>query len=236
VSGGAHFAPERAKTAPQAEREERCEVTDERQGQRFPAGTVLFREGDVSNEMYVVHSGKVELTRTVRDRHLHLLYVPPGEFFGEMAILNNRPRSATATVIEDAWLLVISPRTFEQMIRTRAEVAIRIIRSLAARLELANQQIELLLLRDADHRVVHCLRQLSAYGMPADGGGVTIPLTRAQLAGRVALDEEHLDEILGRLAEARLLVRTPGGVVVPEVGRLVDFLEFLEMRERFRAG
>jgi CRP-like cAMP-binding protein len=205
-------------------------------GRRFAAGTVLFREGDVSNEMYVVHSGKVELTRIVRDRELHLLYVPPGEFFGEMAVLNNRPRSATATVIEDAWLLVISPKTFEQMLGSNVEVAVRIIRSLAARLEQANRTIELLMVRDADHRVAHLLRQLSVYGMPADGGGVSIPLSPSQLAGRVALDDDEVDQVLQRLASARLLIRKPEGVVVPEIGRLVDFLEFLEMRERFRAG
>src|SRR5512144_2302711 len=95
----------------------------ERLGRRVPAGLVLFREGDPGREMYVVHSGRVELTRRMGDRDAHLAFVPPGEFFGEMAILNNRPRSATATVVEDAWLLVIDARTFEAMIRAKAEIA-----------------------------------------------------------------------------------------------------------------
>src|SRR6266568_7505356 len=132
-------------------------MADVRLARQFPAGTVLFREGYAGREMYVVHSGKVELTRRMRDRDGHLLFVPPGEFFGEMAIVNNRPRSATATVVEDTDLLVIDARTFETMIRAKAEIAVRMIQLLAARLEHANQQIELLLLRDADHRVVHLL-------------------------------------------------------------------------------
>jgi CRP/FNR family transcriptional regulator, cyclic AMP receptor protein len=208
----------------------------EKYGRRYPAGTVLFREGDDGHEMYVVHSGRVELTRRMRDREAHLLYVPVGEFFGEMAIVNNRPRSATATVIEDAELVVIDARTFEGMIRARAEIAVRMIRALAARLDNANRQIELLLLRDADHRIVKYLHELGDQGQSTSGGGVLIPVTLAQLAGRVALAEEEVNEVVARLATARLIDRRTDGFVVPELGRLADFLEFLEMRERFREG
>jgi CRP-like cAMP-binding protein len=203
-------------------------------GRQVPAGTVLFREGEAGHEMYVVHSGRVELTRRVGADERHVAFVPPGEFFGEMAIVNQRPRSATARVIEDAWLLVIDARTFEAMIRAKAEIAVRMIRSLAARLEQANQQIELLLLRDADHRVAACLRHLTVGRPASDEGGVWIPMSLGQLAQRVALEEDEVAEVVARLATARLLVRRTDGFVVPEVGRLVDFLEFMEMKERFR--
>jgi CRP-like cAMP-binding protein len=200
---------------------------------RFSAGTVLFREGDAGQEMFVVHSGKVELTRRMRDHDGHLLYVPAGEFFGEMAIVNNRPRSATATVVEDAELLVIDARTFESMIRAKAEIAVRMIRALAARLDAANRQIELLCVRDADHRVVHLLSQLA--GTPS-GEGILIPLTLPELAGRVGLSEEEAREVVARLGTAQLLLWTEDGFLVPETGRLSDFLMFLEMKERFHAG
>jgi CRP-like cAMP-binding protein len=215
----------------------------ERFGKNYPVGTVLFREGDVGNEMYVIHAGKVELTRQFREHTTVLAVLPPGEFFGEMAIINHRPRSATATVVADATLLVIDPRTFEAMIRGKAEIAVRMIRTLAARLEQANQQIELLLLKDSNHRVVQCLRRLAEQsGSPIQGSSaIYIPCTLAALAGRVALDEAQVAEVIGRLESARLVVpgRDAGiegdGWVVPEVGRLVDFLEFLEMKDRFGA-
>src|SRR5450432_315206 len=101
-------------------------------GKFYPAGTVLFREGDPGREMFVIHSGKVELTRRMKDRDALLALLPAGEFFGEMAIVNNRPRSASATVREDSWLLVIDSRTFEAMIRGKAEIAVRMIKSMAA--------------------------------------------------------------------------------------------------------
>ena len=208
----------------------------ERFGRFFPAGTVLFREGEPGREMYVVHSGKVSLSRRLGDREQIIALLPTGEFFGEMAILLDRPRSATAQVVEDAWLLVIDAKTFAAMLKTRAEIAARLVQTMAERLQRANQQIELLLLQDRNHRVVSCLRQLSERGTPVAGGGVYLTLTRAELAGRVAMPEEEVDEVLKRLAEARLCVVEGDGVIVPEVGRLLDFLEFLELKERFRVS
>jgi CRP-like cAMP-binding protein len=215
----------------------------ERFGRVFPAGTVLFREGDPGSEMYVIHAGRVQLTRQFNDRTTVLAVLPPGEFFGEMSIINNRPRSATAQVLEDATLVVIDPRTFEAMIRAKSEIAVRMIRTLAGRLEQANQQIELLLLKDTNHRVVQCLRRMAEQqGHPMQGSSaVYLPVTLTALAGRVALDDEQVLEVMQRLESARLVMpaRDAGiegdGYVVPEVGRLVDFLEFLDMKERFGA-
>jgi CRP-like cAMP-binding protein len=213
----------------------------ERFGRQYPVGTVLFREGDVGSEMYVIHAGRVELTRHFRDRTTTLAVLPPGEFFGEMAIINQRPRSATATVVEEATLLVIDSRTFEAMIRGKAEIAVRMIRTMAARLEQANQQVELLLLKDSNHRVVQCLRRIAEQqGAQIQGSSaVYIATTPSTLAGRVALDEAQVAEVIAELEQARLIMPAHDagiegeGYVVPEVGRLVDFLEFLDMKERF---
>lgn len=213
-------------------------------GRDYVRGTVLFREGDVGHEMYVIHSGRVRLSRQLKDAEVVLADLPPGEFFGEMAIVNHRPRSATAQVVEDARLLVIDAKTFAAMVKDKAEIALRMIKTLAARLEQANYQIELLLLKDGNHRVTQCLRRMAEQqGQSAHtAAGVLIPVTVPILASRVALDEAQVADVLARLHDARLITtaREVGyaedGFVVPEVGRLVEFLEFLEMKERFSGG
>lgn len=209
----------------------------------YDAGDVLFREGDAGDFMYVIQSGSVEIRRKVGDHERVLAVLPPGEFLGEMALINSRPRSATAVVRDPARLLVIEARTFEAMLRGRVEIAVRLIKSLAGRLERANQQVELLLLPNANHRVVQCLRQMAeaqlvATGAPADYA-VHLPLRVDDLATRVALSTPEVAEILNRLASAQLVTtaRDAGidadGLVIPEVGRLLDFIEFLELRDRF---
>lgn len=212
----------------------------ERFAHDYEAGTVLFREGDAGGEMYVIQSGEVEISRMIGDRRQSLAVLPPGEFFGEMAIVNNRPRSATATVRRRSRLLVIDGHTFEAMLRGKTEIAVRMIKAMAGRLERANQQIELLLLKNSNHRVVQCLRQLADEHGPGDGSGsVYLPVAHTEIAVRAALPPDEVLDILQRLSMAQLVVHTSDagiegdGYVVPEVGRLLEFLEFLELRDRF---
>jgi CRP/FNR family transcriptional regulator, cyclic AMP receptor protein len=205
----------------------------------YEPGTVLFREGDPGSEMYVIQSGEIEISREIGQRHQVLAVLPAGEFFGEMAIINGRPRSATATVKQRARLLVIDGETFESMLRRKAEISMRLIKALASRLERANQQVELLLLKHSNHRVVQCLRQLADEHAVDGEAAVYIPSSHIEIADRVALPADEVMDILQRLALARLVVHASeagvdgDGYIVPEVGRLLEFLEFLELRDRF---
>ena len=206
----------------------------ERFGKSVPTGTVLFREGDVGKDMYVLQAGRVQLTRRIKNEEKIVAVLMPGEFFGEMSIVNNRPRSATATVIEDAKMLVIDSRTFEAMIRGNAEIAVRLIKKLSTRLEQANQQIEILLLRDTNHRIVHALRRLAETTGTPEAAGIRIDATVAELADRVGMTDAEVTDVIERLGQAKLVTKVGDrGFIVAEVGRLVEFLEFLEMKERF---
>lgn len=219
----------------------------ERFARDFPAGTVLFEEGQPGDYMYVVQAGEVEIRRQVGETERVLAILPTGEFFGEMAILNGRPRSATAVVKTNARLLVIEGKTFEAMMRARPEIALRIIKALATRLESANQHIELLLLPTPNHRVVQCLRhmadeQLALAGTPVTtGSAILVPKRAEDVAARVGLPVHEVIEVIDRLRAARLVLLAEDagiegdGFIVPEVGRLLEFLEFLNLKDRFGA-
>jgi CRP-like cAMP-binding protein len=218
----------------------------ERFARDFPAGSVLFEEGQPGDYMYVVQSGEVEIRRQVGETERVLAVLPPGEFFGEMAILNGRPRSATAVVRTAGRLLVIEGRTFEAMLRARPEIAMRIIKSLATRLESANQHVELLLLPTPNHRVVQCMRhmaeeqlQLAGTHHLGPGTAIFVPKQIEDIAGRVGLPVHEVIEVVDRLRSARLVMLAEdagiegNGFIVPEVGRLLEFLEFLTLKDRF---
>ncbi|MFN0245693.1 MAG: Crp/Fnr family transcriptional regulator [Kofleriaceae bacterium] len=219
----------------------------ERFARDFPAGTVLFEEGQPGDYMYVVQTGEVEIRRQVGETERVLAVLPPGEFFGEMAILNGRPRSATAVVRVASRLLVIEGKTFEAMMRARPEIALRIIKSLATRLESANQHIELLLLPTPNHRVVQCLRQMADEQLAlaghhvAHGSAIMVPKRVEDVAARVGLPVHEVLEVVDRLRSARLVLLAEDagiegeGFIVPEVGRLLEFLEFLNLKDRFGA-
>lgn len=197
-----------------------------------PAGTVLFQAGDAGAEMFVIHSGKVALTRRIRGQELPLVTLGKGDFFGELAILTTQPRSATATVVEDAELLAIDSSTLASMLRGSTDIAVRLLRKLAERLSRANAQVEVLLRPDTNYRIVHHLWSQAEGQGAADELGVTLEHTVETVARGAGVSVEEARKCLERLERARLVKLEPGTILVPRAEGLVDFLEFLELGER----
>ena len=209
------------------------DVLFQKLGKVFPPGTVLFRDGERGKEMYVIQSGKVKISKEIRGEEQTLATLGTGEFFGEMAILNNKPRSATATVVEDSKMLVIDPKTFEAMIKGNTEIAIRMIKKLAQRLQEADNQIESLMLKDSNSRVVHTLARLAdTTGQKAEGG-VKVPGSVGDLAGKCGLDRDQVQEVLDKIEKAKLLKVEDDGIVISDVDKLRKYLEYLTMKEQF---
>lgn len=205
----------------------------QRFGKAFPPGTVLFNEGEKGATMFILQTGKVKITKNIAGEDKLLATVPAGEFLGEMAILLNEPRSASATVLEETKALVIDSNTFEAMIKSNTEIAYRIIKKLAQRVRDANAQIEALSIKDHNQKVVYTLlRIVKAQGQPT-ASGAKIPTSKTDLLAQTGLDEPKLDEILAKLTKANLLKILPDGMEVAAAEKLNKFLEFLAMREQF---
>jgi CRP/FNR family transcriptional regulator, cyclic AMP receptor protein len=206
-------------------------------GKTCEPGEVLFREGEAGSTMYVIQSGAVRITKAVKGEEKTLAILGPGEFFGEMAILNAKPRNATAVVEERGHVLVLGARTFEQMVVSNAEIAVRMIKKLARRLDSANELIEVLMHRDPKARVILGLsREAEVIGQAQDDGSVRVPLSPAELAEQIGLSEAETDEVLKRLRRLRIVEPLEGGLKVTDVARLEEFYAFLEMREKFGEG
>lgn len=206
-------------------------------GKTCPAGTVLFKEGDEGATMYVLQSGRVRISKEGKDGSKTLAVLGPGEFFGEMAILNRKPRTASAEVVEPARLLVLDAKTFEAMVLSNVEIAVRLIKKLARRLDNADTLIEILMHRDPKARVILGLsREAEQGGIEQDDGSVLVPLSREDLAAQVGLTPDEVSDVLSRLTRLRMVDETVDGFVIQDVLRLSEFLEFLEMRDKFGEG
>jgi len=107
-----------------------------------PAGSVLFRKGDPGGAMYLIEGGRVRI-------HIHdddgdevtLAELAPGDFFGEMAILDGKPRSATATVTEDARLAVLSREGFHDFVSRTPQVALSMLAAITERLRATDDML-----------------------------------------------------------------------------------------------
>jgi CRP/FNR family cyclic AMP-dependent transcriptional regulator len=209
------------------------ETLFQRFGKEFPKGTVLFREGEPGKEMFVLQSGRVAISKKVRDVEKVLAVLGPGEFFGEMAIISNKPRNASAVVAEDAKLLVIDPKTFEGMIRGNSEIAVRMIKKLSERLSEADAQIENLLLADPNSRVLHQILQIcQTRGRPTEEG-IEIDFQVKDQPRLIGVGEPAIRFMLDKLERASLIERSGDRLIVYDTARLHDYLNYLEMKWKF---
>jgi CRP-like cAMP-binding protein len=107
----------------------------------FEPGDVIFREGEKGDLMYVLLEGTVELKKKVERGEAVLKTVDtPNDFFGEMALLDDRPRSASAIASRKTKALAVDGPTFESMILSNGKFALKIIKVLAARIRHSNDQ------------------------------------------------------------------------------------------------
>ncbi|MDT8317655.1 MAG: Crp/Fnr family transcriptional regulator [bacterium] len=202
-------------------------------GKKVAAGTVLFKDGEAGQQMFVIHSGKIRITKKIGDVEKTLAILPAGEFFGEMAILNDEPRTATAVVEEDSQLLVIDPKTFEAMIRGNSEISLRMIKKLAQRLKQADEQIESLMIKDNNTKIISILAKMAENEGEETAGGIKIKLTVKDLAMKTGLAEPKVTEILNKVIAARILTVEENGMTVSDSGKLRKFLDFLTLKEQF---
>jgi CRP-like cAMP-binding protein len=98
------------------------------------AGDYVFREGELGTEMYIINEGKVEILNQVGDEEQVLAVLEKGDFFGEMSVLEDLPRAASARAATDIRLLQINGSTFDQLLRGNPEIAVRMMRKLSRRL------------------------------------------------------------------------------------------------------
>ncbi|HVR42483.1 MAG TPA: cyclic nucleotide-binding domain-containing protein [Thermoanaerobaculia bacterium] len=104
----------------------------------FTAGDFIFREGDLGTEMFIIQEGTVHILKKLGAESRILSRLEKGDFFGEMAVLENIPRSADALAHTDVRIIAINGSRFDEMIRRNPEISVRIMRKYSRRLRDAN--------------------------------------------------------------------------------------------------
>jgi CRP-like cAMP-binding protein len=198
-------------------------------GKKISANTVLFHEGDQGENMYIIQSGKVKISKRIRGVEKTLATLEKGEFFGEMAILNDKPRSATAETIEDCEMLSIDRKTFDTLIHSNAEIAVRFIKRLADRLRETNEQMEALMIKDNTSRVVSIIAKHVKEQKKSGEFFMTID----DLAGLAGIESSQVKIILKKLASVRILELSGDKVHIKSHDQMERLLRYLEMREIF---
>ena len=165
----------------------------------FPKNTLVICEGDTSDSLYVVLSGKVKVYLSDEEgKEVTLNMQGAGEYFGELAILDEAPRSASVMTVEDTKLAVLSKAAFEKCMEQHATIALVVMRGLACRLRELTENVRSLALMDVYGRVARLLLEMSE---EVNGKNVIRQrLTQRDIASMVGASREMVSRILRDLS------------------------------------
>jgi CRP-like cAMP-binding protein len=127
----------------------------------YKDGEMIFCEHEPGKELFILQGGKVKISKIVNQNEVMLAVLNTGDIFGEMAILDNKPRSASAIASGEVELLAINKANFEGMVKAQPQLATRLITLLSERIWTAYKQLANVLLKDSQARIVDTLLTLS---------------------------------------------------------------------------
>ena len=170
----------------------------------YRRGTVICQEGDPGTCLYVVEAGRVrvQLTSPANGKQLVIDVYGPGEYVGEMALLDGEPRSADVLALDDCRLLLLPREDFIRFLETHAAAAVKMLVVMSQRLRRATRQQEEASFLDVGARVASALLRLAEeQGSPLDDGiggaagvAVTTPITQSALAAMVGVTRESANK------------------------------------------
>ena len=170
-------------------------------------GTTIFNQHDSGGGLYLILAGSVKIWRTARDgRDVTVAVLHEGNFFGEMSLLDGQPRSASATAIQAARLLVLDREHFQRHVLAQPHIVAKLLRELSKRLRAADQAIEHLALGSVHDRLFHLLGHLGRRA-PLKGGKGLIERapTHQELAEMVGSSRETVTRTLAALEKKSLI-------------------------------
>ncbi len=196
------------------------------------AGEVVYDEGDRGRTMFVVRKGKVRISRKLRGSSKTTALLGPGEFFGETAITDDKPRAGRAEAIEDVQLLELDAQLVQQMVADEAEIALRILHKLSRRLAEADSLNTVLTKRDPRTRVIlGLLREAELRGVKgANPDSVVITRDLDELSEELGVKRTELDEAVTRMIRVGVVKPVVSGLELSSASKLNEFLTFLEDR------
>jgi CRP/FNR family cyclic AMP-dependent transcriptional regulator len=166
----------------------------------YPRNAVVLTEGEQGDSLYMIESGRVKVFIGDEDgREIILKILGAGQFFGEMSMVDQQPRSASVTTLEPATFLILSHGAFEVAVQSKPRIANLVLRVLAQRLRDADRKIGTLALMDVYGRVASTLLELA---VNVDGKlMVREKLSQQEIANMVGASREMVNRILKDLSE-----------------------------------
>ncbi|MDB5926784.1 MAG: Cyclic nucleotide-binding:Bacterial regulatory protein Crp [Betaproteobacteria bacterium] len=181
------------------------------QHRSYPRHSFMLRAGEKTDALYIILSGKAKVVIDDGDgREVTLTTIGPSEFFGEMSLIDEKPRSASVEALEACEVLYISKPAFMACLKDNFEAAMLILRNVVARLREADRKIASLALMDVHGRVARLLMDLAR-----DVNGIWVVDTGSEeMARMVGASREMVSRVLKEMRDGGLIRRDKRKIIV----------------------
>ena len=182
-----------------------------------PARQTVFQEGEPGDHLLVVMHGRVKVSLASQEgKEAILSILEPGDVFGEMALLDGEPRSATVTTMEKCSFLVLLRRDFLPFLERNPQVAFKLLAALSRRLRATNDKVGSLSFLNLPARLARILINLGQqYGkLTGEGIAIAIKLSQEELGNLVGVSRESVNRQIRLWVEEGVLDYTHGAIVL----------------------
>jgi CRP-like cAMP-binding protein len=192
----------------------------------FKAGEMIFSEFEPGDNFYLIQSGRVHLVKIIGEIEKTLDIIGPPEMFGEMAILENSPRSATAIALDEVKVLEFNARNFEVLLLGNPQIALRLLRMFCKRIYDAKRRFMTLVLEDPQAKIADVFLTFDETQPNIDRTTERreFAATEDSIAQWAAMGVKEAREILGRFASQNRIEIHSDRIVVKNINDIIRFV------------
>ncbi|MDR0487611.1 MAG: Crp/Fnr family transcriptional regulator [Treponema sp.] len=197
----------------------------------FQAGEMIFSEHEPGDTFYLIQSGRVQLVKIIGDIERTLDILQPSEMFGEMAILENSPRSATAIAMDQVKVLEFNTQNFEILLLGNPQIALKLLRMFCKRIYDSKRRFMILTLPDPQLKVADVFLMLDETLTDIDKTSDTreFKTSADDVAHWAGMTVSQTKDILNSFVTQRRVEILSGSIIVKNIN---DFARFVSSRRK----
>ncbi len=205
----------------------------DRFGVTFQKGDIIFCEYEPGDNFYLIQSGRVQILKILGDIEKTIDILQPGEIFGEMAILEEAPRSATAIALDEVKALEFNRENFEILMQGNPQIALKLLKLFTKRIYDQKRRFMILTLEDIEARVADVFLMLAEKSGPAEEGvnRMEFSTTVDDIAHWAGMSPAKCREVMNHFVSQRRVELYSDKIVVKNIN---DFARFVNSRRKQR--
>ena len=205
----------------------------DRFGVTFQKGDIIFCEYEPGDNFYLIQSGRVQILKILGDIEKTIDILQPGEIFGEMAILEEAPRSATAIALDEVKALEFNRENFEILMQGNPQIALKLLKLFTKRIYDQKRRFMILTLEDIEARVADVFLMLAEKSGPAEEGVNRMEFSTSvdDIAHWAGMSPAKCREVMNHFVSQRRVELYSDKIVVKNIN---DFARFVNSRRKQR--